>query len=329
MKDRSTNPYRAHRPEAGEQRVSPLSRRNFLKGLGATAGVLALPKTASVVADFATVSDSELLAWRQRRNEVRSNRYEAEDRQQIKEMLELNKAVPIGEVATESGMLVKVMQAQTGWNQDVPIQVNAVALNNSLNFLIGSMGQINEANGRPIEPGYISTFQEKARQGKLSNVEMTVIVSATTGFHNLDGNEQSGGLAYNGHVHDGVDVRKNPLPLICIAPNIYAPGSEEVTRTPSAGLFPDQDTQALEKLMPTGSQYLTTHFAHETSHVLWDLVGTGPIEELADSDPNHYHVDYEHKLLVSPHNWYHTAALAGLVEGQPPLESSFVLPETF
>lgn len=323
-------------PEVGGGIVS---RRNFLRATGAAATLALLPKgieVAGAVGDALTTSEAERQEIAQRREQRREQRqaaadqklraqYEREDRDKIAAAIWHNQAKPIKEFSTDSGISVNVMQAQTGWNNEVPLDVDVEAMNASINFLIGAMGSINEVNGSPIDPERIRALQEKAHNGELTNVQLTVIASATTGYHGPDGVQGGGGSAFNGHPHRGDDVRENILPLVFFAPHIYSPGTEVLTPSPSVGVFPDEPATGLETITPTPAQYFSTHFGHEFSHVLVDILGSDVM--IDQMDGIHSAPQMEHKTFVTPLNWYHTAALAGRAEGQPLLAPSFIVPE--
>ncbi len=320
-------------PQSGSGTSSEgLSRRDLLiRGSAVIAGVALMPqavKLGSAFADGMTFSKAEHQAREAKVNKRLREQYEREDRQVLADAIKHNEAKLIKDVKTESGMKIKVMQAQTGQNPDIEMWVDEGALNQTTNFLIGAMSLINNKNGKPIDPERISEFQQKARNGQLDNIELTVIMSGTGGFHNPEGDLMGGGATFNGHQYTDIDPRKTLRPLVCLSPDIFRPGEEVMTPKPVVGKYPNDGDTNLEVFTPTAAQYLTTFYTHETSHVLLDAIGgTSVMEDLAWDNPKHDAGELEHAKFVSPLNWYHTAALAGRVEGQPAIPPSFIVPK--
>ncbi len=324
---KTKEPYYSPR-KSTENVPGSISRRQLLKGAGGLAGLILAPKAISIVGDSLFITDAETAEAIRRLDEHEALAYEKTAREHTAKTLEANKAKHIKDVQTDSGMLIEVFQTQTGWNPKVPIDVNAQAMNESINFLVGAMAKINEANGSPIDKQHIANIQDKAKAGKL-NIDMTVIMSATTAFHAEDGHEiGASGNSTNLLEHNGHDPRSTILPLISFAPNIYQPGLEILTPQPSEGRFPKDDTKDMASFQPDAAQSLTAFFAHETSHVLLDAIGNYYTRGLSRLDHgNHDAGDFAHKSFVLPLSWYHNGALAGQIQGQPQLSPSFVVPD--
>lgn len=318
-----------HESPSTSTRDSIITRRNFLRGLGAAAAVAATPRVVSAAEDVLFISEEESKALAEKRIKRLRERYDREDRQVVEAAIAHNKAKLVKNVNTESGMKISVMQAQTGQNPDLLMLVDDQALSRTMNFLIGSMDEVNNKNGKPIDPKRIADVQERARAGKLDNIHMTVIMSGTGGFHSPDGVLTGGGATYNGHAFSEKDPRDIIRPLVCFSPDIYNPGREVMTPEAVIGTFPMDGDDDKDFFQPSGDQALSIFFAHEASHVLLDVLGTKQIADLAELDPNidHDAGQYEHKAFVSPLNWLHTAAVAGLAVDQPALAPSFIVPK--
>lgn len=314
---------------AGNSQVGPVSRRSFIGGLAVATAIALSPRLRRVpgaVADGLVVTDSEVdhrLALNERRLGVR---YEHEDKKVLADSIRHNQAKLVQNVSTDSGMRIRVMQAQTGQNPDLEMRVDGGALNQTVNFLIAAMSPVNAKNGNPVDPRRIAALQAKAAKHELDNVQLTVIMSGTGGFHTPDGVLAGGGASFNMHPFSESDPRKTAYPLICFAPDIYHPGAEVATPEPVVGVFPDEKLSAFPELNPTTAQSLTAHFAHEASHVLLDLLGSEALEQQF-WDGVHIGQDYSHKKFVSPLNWYHTAAMAGQIAGEPAIPPSFIVPK--
>ncbi len=306
-----------------------VTRRNVLRGIGATVAVALTPSVVSAAKEALFMSEAESNVLAEKRLRQLGEQYEREDRHTLESAIAHNKAKLVKDVHTESGMKISVMQAQTGQNPDLLMLVDDQALNQTVNFLISSMDKVNNKNNQAIDPIRIKSFQDRAAAGKLDNIQMTVIMSGTGGFHTPDGVLIGGGATFNGHPYLDKDPRKTLRPLICFSPDIYYPGEEVMTPTAVTGKFPSDGDTNLAVFKPTAAQSLTAFFAHEASHALLDALGTKVMADLAYNDPaiEHDAGEYEHKAFVLPLNWLHTGAMAGIVEGQSPIPPSFIVPK--
>lgn len=316
------------------------SRRKFL---AAAAGLAATPKTLEFLGDAFTISEAERRQYIEKRNQERAQlqaqdaankefdhnilrrRFEKEDRQLIVATIGHNQARQIAEVQTDSGIKIDVLQAQTGWNDRIPITVDAAAMNESIKFLFDATSEINEVNGSPIDPGRIYALREKANAGDLDNVHLTVIVSGNGQYHGPTGDVSGMGAFFNGHPHRGDDPRETLLPLIIAASNVYYPYPEVITPTPSVGISPGEQPIGFESTPTSPAESITALFAHEFSHAIMDILGSDLM--IDQMDGIHSAPQMEHKTFVTPLNWYHSAALVGRAEGKPKLAPSFIVQE--
>jgi len=308
---------------------SQMSRRRVIKGALAVAGSAALVKTGVVggVSDALDLSGERLREQKRKRLLAEGREIEAKDKQRIADAIRFNEAKMVGQVTTDSGMRFNIMQAQTGWNPDIKLGVDAEALNKSIMFMLDAMNDINDVNGQPFKPERIAAMQRLAHLGQLGHIETTVIMSATTGFHDPEGVLRGGGAALNSHPFTTEDPRQRIHQLIAFSPDIYRPDKEIATPRPVAGIFGD-NTSHMPRVECTPSLYMTAFFAHEMGHVLTDALGSDVFyRDVVDGGYEREQLAYEHKRFVSPLSWYHMAALTGNVAGVPRIPPALVVPK--